>query len=35
MQMWKDLFHSVVAIPEGIEVVFPASGRRVPRLVHR
>jgi hypothetical protein len=35
MQMWKDLVYSVVAIPEGIELVFPASGKRVPRLVHR
>jgi lysophospholipase L1-like esterase len=35
MQMWKDLFHSAAAIPDGIEVVFPAPGKRVPRLVHR
>jgi lysophospholipase L1-like esterase len=35
MQMWKDLFHSVAALPEGIEVVFPASGKRVPRLLKR
>jgi lysophospholipase L1-like esterase len=35
MQMWKDLFYSAAAIPEGIEVVFPAKAKRTPRLLRR
>lgn len=34
-QMWKDLVRTAAGIPADVEVVFPASSKRVPRLVSR
>jgi lysophospholipase L1-like esterase len=34
-QMWKDVVRTAAAIPDGIEVVFPALSKRVTRLIQR
>jgi len=34
-QMWKDLVRAAAGIPDGIEVVFPTSSKRVTRLISR
>jgi lysophospholipase L1-like esterase len=35
LQMWKDVVHTAAAIPDGIEVVFPAPSKRVTRVIRR